>query len=86
MLVIQLDWEDCFKKFSSLTKIIRCILNGHPAQHIQQALSDRDSVEKQRQERLISNLTQTLERTVTQRLDKAVKDEMRRSVVPGKTY
>ncbi len=48
------------------------------------ALKEKQSVDKQRQDRLISSISSTLTTAVNTKLDKLVRSEMKSQVVPGK--
>ncbi len=50
---------------------------------MERALKDKQSVEKQRQDRMISSVSQTLTTAVNSKLDKLVRSEMKSQVVPG---
>ena len=46
-------------------------------------LSEKETQEKLKQERLLSTVSQTLERTIAARLDKTVREEIYNRVMPG---
>ncbi|XP_070576076.1 enhancer of mRNA-decapping protein 4-like isoform X2 [Ptychodera flava] len=47
------------------------------------ALSEKQTMDKQKQEKLLETVSQTLSTTITQKLEKTVKVEMKNSVVPA---
>ena len=52
-------------------------------QKLDRVLRDKQSLDKQRQDRLISSVSQTLTTAVNTKLDKVVKSEMKNNVLPG---
>ena len=53
-------------------------------QRLQKLLNDSETRETQRLERLTMAITQSVERTVSTKLEKMVRDQIRDVVVPGK--
>ena len=52
-------------------------------QRIDRVLKEKQTLDKQKQDRLISSLSQTLTTAVNTKLDKLVKNEMKTQVVPS---
>lgn len=51
-------------------------------QKLDRVLRDKQTLDKQRQDRLISSVSQTLTTAVNTKLDKVVKSEMKNNVLP----
>ena len=53
-------------------------------QRLNTALQEKSTLDKQKQERLLETVSQTLKQSVTSRLDNTIKSEISTKVVPGK--
>ena len=53
-------------------------------QRLTTALQERQSMDKQKQERLLECVSQNVNKSITSRLDKTVRSEIDSKVVPGK--
>ena len=51
-------------------------------QKLDRVLRDKQTLDKQRQDRLISSVSQTLTTAVNTKLDKVVKSEMKNNILP----
>ena len=56
------------------------------AERLHGLLSEKEALERQKQERLLNTVSQTLDRTISSRLDKTVREEMRQRVIPCKLF
>ena len=65
-------------------RLVQC-LDSCPEQRMDKILRDKQTLDKQRQDRLISSVSQTLTTAVNTKLDKLVRNEMKGQVVPGKS-
>ena len=58
-------------------------LTPPPEQKLDRVLREKQGLDKQRQDRLISSVSQTLTTAVNQKLDRVVKNEVKAQVVPS---
>ena len=54
-----------------------------PAERLQQVLGQRESHEQKKHETLLSTVTQTLERTIGNKLERIVRAEVRNQIAPS---
>ena len=68
--------------YNKVSKQLEYSLTILAEQKLDRVLRDKQTLDKQRQDRLISSVSQTLTTAVNTKLDKVVKSEMKNNVLP----
>lgn len=59
------------------------LTSSNPDQRLEKALRERQTADKKKQEHLTSTLSQAVTNSITGKLDKTLKNEMKNSVLPA---